>query len=63
MENKLSTSHVSLKLEDIKKRCQDLLEEPDGLADLTLEEPDKVGSSNDPYNHLALKPRRVVRTR
>jgi hypothetical protein len=63
MENKLSKSHVSLKLEEIKKRCHDLLEEPDGLADLTLEEPDKALSSNDPYNHVDLKTRGVARTR
>jgi len=39
METPLSQSSVSLKLEEIQKRCSELMEEPDGLLGLSLEEP------------------------
>ena len=35
----LSESSVSLKLEEIQKRCSELMEEPDALLELSLEEP------------------------
>lgn len=35
----LSESSVSLKLEEIQKRCRELMEEPDALLELSLEEP------------------------
>jgi hypothetical protein len=50
MDTPLSQSSVSLKLEEIQKRCNELMDEPDALADLTLEEPVADPRSNDPYN-------------
>jgi hypothetical protein len=50
METPLSQSSVTLKLEEIQKRCSELMEEPDALSDLTLEEPVADPRSNDPYN-------------
>ena len=50
METPLSQSSVSLKLEMIQKRCNELMDEPDAL-ELTLEEPLAANPrSNDPYN-------------
>lgn len=45
----LSESSVSLKLSLIQKRCNQLMDESDGL-ELTLEEPAPQLESNDPYN-------------
>lgn len=50
MDTPLSQSSVSLKLEEIQKRCSELLDEPDALSDMTLEEPVADPRSNDPYN-------------
>ena len=51
METPLSQSSVSLKLEMIQKRCNELMDEPDALLELTLEEPVAANPlSNDPYN-------------
>ncbi len=38
METPLSKSSVSLNLEMIQRRCGELLDEPDALMELTLEE-------------------------
>ncbi len=46
----LSESNVSLKLADIQKRCSDLIEAPDDLGDLSLEEPVVEPDNNNPYN-------------
>jgi hypothetical protein len=35
----LSESSVSLKLEEIQRRCSELMEEPAALQELSLEEP------------------------
>ena len=51
METPLSQSNVSLKLEEIQKRCSELLEEPEGLSELTLEEALLEPDSSDPYNN------------
>lgn len=51
METPLSQSNISLKLEEIQKRCSELLDAPKGLAELTLEEAILEPDSNDPYNH------------
>jgi len=48
MDVPLSESSVSFQLEEIQKRCRDLLQAPDSLAELTLDEP--TGCRNDPYN-------------
>jgi len=50
METPLSQSSVSLKLEEIQKRCNELMDEPDALLELTLEESVVDPRSNDPYN-------------
>ena len=52
MDTPLSQSSVSLKLEEIQKRCSELMDEPDGLSELTLEEPALEPESSDPYNRL-----------
>ena len=50
METPLSESSVSLKLEEIQKRCNELMDEPDALMELSIEEPVKDPRSSDPYN-------------
>ena len=52
MEAPLSESSVSLKLEEIQKRCSELLSEPDSLTDLSLVEPTAAAPPGDPYNHI-----------
>ena len=48
----LAQSNVSLKLADIQKRCSQLLDEPDDLTGLSLEEEEPVAEpdTNNPYN-------------
>ena len=46
----LSESNVSLKLADIQKRCSDLIEDPDNMDGLSLEEPAVEPDKNNPYN-------------
>jgi len=46
----LSQSNVSLKLADIQKRCSDLIDDPDYLGGLSLEEPAAEPDNNNPYN-------------
>jgi len=50
MDYPLSESSVSLKLEEIQRRCSELMDEPDALMELTLEEVPATPQSNDPYN-------------
>jgi len=50
METPLSESSVSLKLEEIQKRCNELMDEPEALLELSIEEPVKDPRSSDPYN-------------
>ena len=50
METPLSQSSVSLKLEEIQRRCQELSDEPDGLLELSLEDAVQEPQANDPYN-------------
>jgi len=47
----LSQSNVSLKLADIQKRCSELIDDPDYLGGLALEEPVAEPDTNNPYNH------------
>ena len=47
----LSQSNVSLKLADIQKRCSELIDDPDYLGDLSLEEPAIEPDKNNPYDH------------
>jgi hypothetical protein len=51
METPLSQSSVSLKLEEIQRRCNELMDEPDALLELSLEEPVADTGCSDPYNH------------
>ena len=46
----LSQSSVSLKLADIQKRCSELIDDPDTLGDLSLEEPAAEPDNNNPYS-------------
>lgn len=46
----LSQSNVSLKLADIQKRCSDLIDDPDDLGGLSLEEPIVEPGKNNPYS-------------
>ena len=49
----LSRSSVTLKLELIQKRCNELMDDPDSL-ELALEEPSAADPrAGDPYNHLS----------
>jgi len=52
MDTPLSESSVSLKLEEIQKRCSQLMDEPDTLSELSLEDPTSDPRASDPYNHL-----------
>ena len=45
----LSASNVSLKLEQIRKRCSELMDDDD-LAGLSLEEPAAETDNSDPYD-------------
>jgi len=53
MDKPLSQSNVSLKLSEIQKRCQELMD--DELGDLCLVEADSARASDDhsynPYDH------------
>ena len=51
MDTPLSESSVSLKLEEIQKRCSELMDEPDTLLELSLEDPTASPGASDPYNH------------
>lgn len=51
MDTPLSQSYVSLKLAEIQKRCNELMDEPEGLTELRLEDPEPVLDNGDPYNH------------
>jgi hypothetical protein len=52
MDTRLSESSVSLKLEEIQRRCSELINEPEGLLELSLEEGETAPQSGDPYNQL-----------
>ena len=46
----LAQSSVTLQLEQIQRRCSQLMEDGDDGLELTLEEPVNEPSANDPYN-------------
>ena len=52
MDTPLSQTTVSLKLEEIKRRCEELDQEPHGLLELTLEDAESESNGNDPYNRV-----------
>ncbi len=53
MDISAAESSVSLKLEEIQRRCSRLLDEPEGLSELALEDAAADQGMNDPYNRLA----------
>jgi len=52
MDISAAESSVSIKLEEIQRRCSQLLDEPEGLSELTLEDAAADQGVNDPYNRL-----------
>jgi hypothetical protein len=50
MDTPLSQSYVSLKLSEIQKRVSELMEAPDGLTELCLEDAEASQDNSDPYN-------------
>ena len=53
MDISAAESSVSLKLEEIQRRCSRLLDKPDGMSELALEDAATDQGVNDPYNRLA----------
>ena len=52
LDTPLSQSNVTLKLELIQKRCNELMDDPDSMLELAIEEPgDADSAAGDPYNH------------
>ena len=47
----LSESSVSHKLTEIQKRCSELMEEPEGLTELSLVDSEPKSDGTDPYNY------------
>ena len=57
MDTLSAETSVSLKLEEIKRRCTELMDEPDGLSGLSLEDAAADHAVDDPYNlHNCLNP-------
>ena len=57
MDTLSAETSVSLKLEEIKRRCTELMDEPDGLSELSLEDAAVDLGVNVPYNlHHRLNP-------
>jgi len=52
MDSPLSQSTVSLKLEEIKRRCEELNEAPLEMLELTLEDAEMQPNGSDPYNRI-----------
>lgn len=50
MDTPLSETSVTLKLEEIQRRCGELMDEPEALLELSLEDPIASAESGDPYN-------------
>ena len=50
MDTPLSQTTASLKLEEIKRRCEELDQEPNSLLELTLVDTDAEQDGSDPYN-------------
>ncbi len=51
MDSPLAESSVTVRLSLIQRRCNELMDQTDGL-ELTLEDPEPIKDSGDPYNHL-----------
>jgi hypothetical protein len=52
MDISAAESSVSLKLEEIQRRCSRFLDKPEGLSELKLEDAAADQDVNDPYNKL-----------
>ena len=50
MDTPISQSYVTLKLSEIQKRCSELMEAPEGLTELQLEDTEIAVDGSDPYN-------------
>ena len=50
MDTPLSESNVSLKLEEIRRRCSELMDEPDALLELSLEDSVAEAGSDNGFN-------------
>lgn len=51
LDTPLSQSSVSLKLELIQRRCNELMDDPDAMLELALDEPEAEDPrASDPYN-------------
>jgi hypothetical protein len=51
METPLAESSVSLNLEMIQKRCSELMDNPDAMLELAIDEPaSEDPRASDPYN-------------
>jgi len=51
MDTPLSESSVSLNLEMIQKRCSELMDQPDAMLELAIDEPAAEDPrASDPYN-------------
>jgi hypothetical protein len=53
MDTPLSQSTVSLKLEEIKRRCEELDREPESFLELSLEDDNSGQDGSDPYNRVS----------
>jgi hypothetical protein len=52
MDTPLSQTNLTLKLEEIKRRCEQLDQEPHAFLELTLEDADSESNGSDPYNRV-----------
>ena len=50
MDQPISETSVSIKLAEIQKRCNKLMEEPEDALELAPDEPDGSGDNADRYN-------------
>lgn len=50
MDTPLSQTNVSLGLEEIKRRCEELNQQPQDFLELKLEDADSELNGSDPYN-------------
>ena len=52
MDTPLSEKTITMELSLILRRCSELIDNPDDLSELSLEEPLAAEPSNDPYNKV-----------
>jgi hypothetical protein len=50
MDTPLSQTTNTLKLEEIKRRCAELSNQPLEVLELTLEDAEMISDGSDPYN-------------